>query len=124
MYQKLQSGYELYMSNLKNEKDDITKFKLDVQNNKVADQILKEKGAFQTVDDHNVQNLNINDCVEGFVVDKNNQNNIKISDKFQISNVKWNTPNLEEMIFPWLFPYGIGGFDLNDKTNHKLTFNK
>jgi len=46
-------------------------------------------------------NIDINDCIEGFVVDKNN-NNLKISDKFQISNIKWNTDNLEEMIFPWL----------------------
>jgi len=101
LFKNLKSGYELYQNELKNSEHLKCNFDLTFQNKDSSNKILLEKGAFKSVEDQIDPNININDCVEGFVVDKNINSK---SNKFQISNIKWNTPHLEEMIFTWLFP--------------------
>ena len=84
-----------------------------------------QTGVFKNINEENITNININDCVEAFVIQKNKDKKNKNEKKdFKVKNVKWNQPHLEEMLFPWLFPIGKGGYDFNDQTNRKFTFNR
>lgn len=104
LFRDFKSNYTLQKENL-NYKD--TKYDLNFKKNVNLPEINKIAGAFVNVDDYNIKEVDINQCKEGFVVEKNQENNdVEINEKFKIRNITWDEPYIEEMTFPWLFPTG------------------